>query len=199
MMTTKYDGSNSLTYLLTLIKAHFAAKAEIPDAVSDLTNDLGFVTTDTTYTVSISGSVITLTGSDGSTSTITLPAGITVDPTITPGGTNPVQGGAIYTALQGKTSPQDVEDAIDEALADITGISFEVVQTLPATGDPGVFYLVPNSGSGSNIYDEYIYTSNRWEKIGTTDVDLSGYVRTTDLVELTNTEIQNIWDGVFTS
>lgn len=198
-MTTKYDGSNSLTYLLTLLKAHFAAKAEVPDAVSDLTNDLGFVTTDTTYAVSIDGSVITLTGSDGSTSTVTLPAGTTVDPTITPGGTNPVQGGAIYTALAGKTSPQDVSDAIDAALAGITGISFEIVQTLPATGDPGVFYLVPNGGASGNGYDEWIYTNNAWEKIGTTDVDLSGYVRTSDLVELTNTEVQNIWDAVFAS
>lgn len=50
-------------------------KALVPTKTSDLTNDSGFVTTDTntTYTVSMSGRVITLTGSNGSTSSVTLP------------------------------------------------------------------------------------------------------------------------------
>lgn len=70
---------------------------------------------------------------------------------------------------------------VADAISDITGISFEVVATLPATGSTGVIYLVSNSGSGMNAYDEYIWldTANRFEKIGTTDVDLSGYVTTT--------------------
>lgn len=58
----------------------------IPTKVSDLNNDSGFQTQaqvnaliaaagddDTTYAISISGNVITLTGSDGNTSTVTLP------------------------------------------------------------------------------------------------------------------------------
>lgn len=40
---------------------------------SDLTNDSGFITTNTTYSLSMSGNVITLTGSDSSTSSVTLP------------------------------------------------------------------------------------------------------------------------------
>ena len=46
----------------------------IPTKTSQLTNDSGFKTTDnnTTYSLSISGSTITLTGSDGSTSSVTL-------------------------------------------------------------------------------------------------------------------------------
>ena len=58
----------------------------IPTKVSDLNNDSGFQTQaqvnaliaaagddDTTYAISMSGNVITLTGSDGNTSTVTLP------------------------------------------------------------------------------------------------------------------------------
>ena len=44
----------------------------------------------------------------------------------------------------------EVDTAINNALAGITGISFEVVQTLPQTGEPGTIYLVDNSGTGQN-------------------------------------------------
>lgn len=68
-----------------------------------------------------------------------------------------------------------VGTAIANAIAGVQGISYEVVQTLPATGEAGTIYLISNSGSGQNIYDEYIWTGSAFEKIGTTDVDLSGY------------------------
>lgn len=61
-------------------------KTLVPTKVSDLNNDSGFQTQaqvnaliaaagddDTTYAISMSGNVITLTGSDGNTSTVTLP------------------------------------------------------------------------------------------------------------------------------
>ena len=59
-----------------IINAALANKANtsaIPTKTSQLTNDSGFKTTDsnTTYSISKSGSTITLTGSDGSTSTVT--------------------------------------------------------------------------------------------------------------------------------
>lgn len=112
---------------------------------------------------------------------------------------------SIPTAVSDLTNDLDfqtgteVATAIDEALAGITGIDFEIVQTLPATGEKGVIYLVPQSGgSGSNIYDEYIWITNSgvgsFEKIGSTDIDLSGYVQFTDIIYATNAEI----DALFT-
>ena len=98
---------------------------------------------------------------------------------------------------------QDVDDAITEALAGITGIDFTVVQTLPQTGEKGVIYLVSNNGTGSNIYDEYIWVdgtpSGSFEKIGTTAVDLSGYVQSSEMHALTNAEIDTIFLQVFGS
>lgn len=101
------------------------------------------------------------------------------------------------TAAAGTASTQIattafVSTAITNALADITGISYEVVQSLPATGQAGVIYLLANSGTAPNIYDEYIWTGTAFEKIGTTDVDLSGYVQKTDMVAITNAEIDTI-------
>ena len=89
-----------------------------------------------------------------------------------------------------------VQQAINDAIGQITGLSFEIVQTLPATGAAGTIYLVPNSGSAPNIYDEYVWItsggSGSFEKIGTTDVDLSGYVQYSNLVAITNAEIDTI-------
>lgn len=91
---------------------------------------------------------------------------------------------AITTALANGNDPyqteSEVQQSIDDALAGITGIDFLIVQTLPDTGEKGIIYLVPNSGSGGNSYDEYIWIeptggTARFEKIGTTEVDLSNY------------------------
>ena len=64
--------------------------------------------------------------------------------------------------------------------------SIEIVRVdeLPATGETNILYLVPvDDPETNNIYDEYIWTiqpdeTYGWEKLGTTEVDLSGYVPT---------------------
>lgn len=88
-----------------------------------------------------------------------------------------------------------VDTSIREAIGSITGIDFQIVQTLPASGTKGVIYLVPNSGTNPNSYDEYIWITpsggtGRFEKIGTTDVDLSGYLQISSFI--TNAEIDTI-------
>lgn len=75
-----------------------------------------------------------------------------------------------------------VQTAITTALGNVSGFDISIVQTLPATGDQGTFYFVPNSQeSGNNIYDEYVYINNAWEKIGTTEIDLTDYLQKTDI------------------
>lgn len=106
---------------------------------------------------------------------------------------------ALVTAY-GYQTAQDVDDAIAAAIADITEIDFQVVQELPQSGTKGVIYLVANSGSGQNVYDEYIWVNNNaFEKIGTTAVDLSGYVQASEMHALTNAEIDAIFTQVFGS
>lgn len=86
----------------------------------------------------------------------------------------------------------EINNAIATAISGITGVSFEIVQSLPATGAAGTIYLVSNGGSGTNVYDEYIYVNSAWEKIGTTDIDLSGYWQKTQLTEATQADINTI-------
>jgi len=85
-----------------------------------------------------------------------------------------------------------VTTAVNNAIAGVTQISYQVVESLPATGSAGVIYLVAHSHGTGDAYDEYIWTGNTFEKIGNTDVDLSGYWAKADLVAITNAEIDSI-------
>ena len=55
-------------------------------------------------------------------------------------------------------------------------ITMLAVNALPAVAEAqqNVVYLVPNSGSGSNVKDEYILVNGAFELIGTTQIDISG-------------------------
>lgn len=57
------------------------------------------------------------------------------------------------------------------------GIKLTVVETLPTEDiDTDTIYLVPKEDTETNnIYDEYIYVNNEWEKIGTTEIDLTNF------------------------
>lgn len=63
-----------------------------------------------------------------------------------------------------------------------SGISFNTGYTsfadLPEEGDSRFIYLIPNGNASPNFFDEYIWLSNKgsYEKIGTTEIDLSSYV-----------------------
>lgn len=79
------------------------------------------------------------------------------------------------TAEMNPATKKYVDDAVSAAA---TG-SFVVVENyeaLPPTGEPGVIYLVPHTHGEGDSYDEYIYVNKAYEKIGSTDIDLSNYV-----------------------
>lgn len=112
--------------------------------------------------------------------------------------------GLISTALANGSDPyqtqSEVQQLIDDELAGITGIEFEIVSELPATGTKGVIYLV----GSATPYDEYIWIepsggTAHFEKIGSSDIDLSGYVQASEMHALTNTEIDTIFNQVFGS
>ena len=105
----------------------------IPTKVSDLTNDLGFVTDTVNNLVNY------------------------------------------YTKTQTYTKSE-----VNDLIGQISTSSFEIVEELPETGQTNVIYLVLREEVEiNNIYDEFIYVSNSWEKIGSTDIDLTGYATET--------------------
>lgn len=60
---------------------------------------------------------------------------------------------------------------------------YQVVSSLPSTGAANKIYLVSNGTSGTqNVYTEYAYVSDKWEKMGEykADVDLTPYLKSAD-------------------
>ena len=89
---------------------------------------------------------------------------------------------------------------VDNLLAAMSTLDIEVVQELPSSNiSKTTIYLVPKSTAGTNnTYDEYINTTGTsagWEKIGDTEIDLSNYWNSTNLVAITTAEIDTIVAG----
>lgn len=145
----------------------------------------------------------------------TIPAAITVDTALSTTSTNPAQNKIITAALNAKANTASptftgtpfaptaaagtnnaqlantafVGNAIKTALSGITGISYQVVTALPSTGTNGVIYLIANEESGQNAYDEYLWIGSTFERFGPRDIDLSGYLKSADLIPITDDEI----------
>lgn len=97
----------------------------------------------------------------------------------------PKAGGEFTGAVTVQAPTEDMNPAtkkyVDAAIGGITGVKFTVVDELPTTGEAGVIYLVAHSHGEQDIYDEYIWVTDKFEKIGNTDIDLSQYAKTADL------------------
>lgn len=95
----------------------------------------------------------------------------------------------------------ETDSAISTAIGGITQIRYEIVQSLPATGENGVIYLVQYAQTPEgNVYQEWIWLANsqKYETLGSTNqIDLTNYVTFDDLEAITNSEITDIYNRVF--
>lgn len=181
--TVKVLDKEGLLYVWQKIKALLATKVDKVDGKGLSTND--YTTAEVTKLANIEANaevnIIEEVQVNGTPLTVT---GKSVNVAV-PTNNNQLTNGAGYQ------NASDVTTAINNALAGITGISYSIVESLPATGEAGVIYLVAHSHGTGDIYDEYIYTNGAFEKIGNTDVDLSGYLQKTDIIP--NTDIDTIF------
>lgn len=172
---SKVLNGEHLSYLVQLIKtADNTVAASIPDELADLTADSTHrLVTDAEKTA----------------------WNAKADPTDIPDAVSD-----LTNDLNFQTATQ-VTTAINAAISGLTTFHFEVVATLPQSGqDSAVIYLVPKSTSSTNnIYEEWAWVvtdssttpaTYGWEHIGDTQMDIAA---------LSNTEIQTIWDGVTAS
>lgn len=112
---------------------------------------------------------------------------VTIDSTITADSTNANAAGS-----------KAVYDFVTKAIADVSGFHAEIVSELPTTGKTNILYLVAKTSAASGDgYDEYLYINGAWERVGSTDIDLSGYVQASEMHAITNTEITDIVNQVW--
>lgn len=96
---------------------------------------------------------------------------------------------------KGYQTQSQVQSLINSAVGNITSIRYEKVTSLPSTGSNGVIYLVAHSHGTQDIYDEYIWLSETktYEKIGNTDLDLSAYVKRSELTAISTSDLNTMW------
>jgi hypothetical protein len=89
---------------------------------------------------------------------------------------------------------------VNNLISAITTMDIQVVQTLPTQDiSTTTIYLVPKATAEQNdVYDEYIYVSNSWEHIGSTEVDLTDYVKNTDYATYSKGGVVKV-DGAFST
>ena len=98
--------------------------------------------------------------------------------------------------LRAEINDRYTKEEVDNMISIIPKFAIAVVETLPVSDiSTTTVYLVPNnSGETSNLYDEYIYTT-QWEKLGTQTVDLSDYPTTSEMNAAIDAAINSIIDG----
>lgn len=200
-MATYLDNAG-VTQILTKIKSLLAKKAEItaiPTKVSDLTNDSKYQSASEVNT-KIIRMLDTLDLADKDIpSTIDegeyFISGLSQENGLVKA--KKTQFATMFTVnLEAAQAQGDVvtlaqlSQSINNAVGKITSFEYKIVDSLPSTseGKKGVIYLVAHSGStNQNSYDEYIFlpaegsTAARYEKIGTTDIDLTPYAKKTEI------------------
>ena len=73
---------------------------------------------------------------------------------------------------------------INDLIKKIPNFKIEVVTALPTSNiDDATIYLVRGSGSGENMYDEYLHVNNNWERLGgqSQSLDLTNYATKAEL------------------
>lgn len=100
------------------------------------------------------------------------------------------------TELREEINDRYTKAEVDNMISVIPKFAIAVVNELPVSDiSTTTVYLVPNnSGETSNLYDEYIYTT-QWEKLGTQTVDLSNYPTIDEMNNAINAAINAIIDG----
>lgn len=201
--TINYIGSVDTLYILTKLKAVLQAGWVAKDGNKQLSDEnftsalktklegISAGATATSFTQTLqSGTKIGEITIDGTTINVYAPETSTPDSAMSDVSEN---------AVQNKVIKQYVDDAVGS----VVGVEFRKVQALPQTGENGVIYLLPKSGTPptGNIYEEWIWISSDsdYEKIGETSIDLSGYVQSSDLVEITTSDIDTMFTTVFGS
>lgn len=158
-----YEGGlyfwNGTEYKKAVDLEPFAKTTDLPTKVSDLTNDSGFKTeTEIKNLITENAPKQDLTPYAKKTE---LPKNLSE-----------------LTNDKGYKTEAEIRTLIESS----SKLKKSVVDKLPTTGKEDLIYLVKDTkGKTGNIYLEYLWINNAFELIGSTQVDLSGYAKTTDL------------------
>ena len=181
----------------------YAKKTEVPTKLSQLTNDTTFKTETEIQsminagTPDLTGYVEKVQGKGLSTNDYTDSAKAKVDaipnnpkytdtiPDLTPYAKKENIPTKISQIENDKTFKTEAE--IQSMINNASKLKKEVVTSLPSSGKDDVIYLVKDpKGKDNNNYLEYLWLNGKYELIGSTQVDLTGYAKLSDIDTNTN-------------
>ena len=201
-MTIEYLDKSGLTLLISKIKSALGGKVDVVSGKGLSTNDYTSAEKQK-FSGIASGAQVNVIESVKVNGTALTPSSKAVDVTV-PTKTSQLTNDSGYqsaTAVEsiitakGYQTQSQVQSLINSAVGNITSIKYQKVNSLPATGSNGVIYLVAHSHGTQDIYDEYIWLSETktYEKIGNTDIDLSAYVKSSELTAITTNDLNTMW------
>lgn len=201
-MAIEYLDKSGLTLLISKIKSALGGKVDVVSGKGLSTND--YTTAEKTKLSGIaSGAQANVIESVKVNGTKLTPSSKAVDISVPTKVSQLTNDSGFQTSTQvdsivtgkGYQTQSQVQSLINSAVGNITSIRYEKVTSLPATGSNGVIYLVAHSHGTQDIYDEYIWLSETktFEKIGNTDIDLSAYVKKSELTAITTNDLNTMW------
>lgn len=201
-MAIEYLDKSGLTLLISKIKSALGGKVDVVSGKGLSTNDYTSAEKQKLSGIA-SGAQVNVIESVNVNGTKLTPSSKAVDVTV-PTKTSQLTNDSGYQSAtsvesiitaKGYQTQSQVQSLINSAVGNITSIRYEKVTSLPATGSNGVIYLVAHSHGTQDIYDEYIWLSETktYEKIGNTDIDLSAYVKKSELTAITTNDLNTMW------
>lgn len=201
-MAIEYLDKSGLTLLISKIKAALGGKVDVVSGKGLSTNDYTNAEKSKLSDIA-SGAQVNVIESVKVNGTALTPSNKSVDVTVPTKVSQLTNDSEFQTSTQvnsivtgkGYQTQSQVQSLINSAVGNITSIRYEKVTSLPATGSNGVIYLVAHSHGTQDIYDEYIWISETktYEKIGNTDIDLSAYVKKSELTAITTNDLNTMW------
>lgn len=201
-MAIEYLDKSGLTLLISKIKSALSGKVDVVSGKGLSTNDYTSAEKQKLSGIA-NGAQVNVIESVKVNGTKLTPSSKAVDVTV-PTKTSQLTNDSGYQSAtsvesiitaKGYQTQSQVQSLINSAVGNITSIRYEKVTSLPATGSNGVIYLVAHSHGTQDIYDEYIWLSETktYEKIGNTDIDLSAYVKKSELTAITTNDLNTMW------
>lgn len=212
-MSIKHLGNNGMLYMLQKVKTALAGKVDKvdgkglfsgkytdltgrPTKVSEFSNDAGYQSAAQVDTAITGKGYKTGEEVESAIAAKGYQTAAQVNTTVT--GKGYQTAAQVESAITGKgyQTAAQVQTAVNAA----GHLKRQKVTTKPTDADAkeNIIYLVPKSGgSGDNVYDEYLLLEGKLERIGDSQVDLTGYVQESDITETSNAEIDTIWNTVF--
>lgn len=196
-MSTKYLDNNGLLYVWKKLKDTFVKKAEldevkiaIPKNVADLLDAQNYAKTSLIPT-----KVESLADAGDYAKKMDIPHKISE--------LEGINAYALVSSIPKKVAEledyadyvkkTELKEEVQGFIGSVKSIEFLVVESLPESGEKGAIYLVSSAKGDNDSYDEFIWVNEKFEKIGTTSVDLDGYLKEVDITSITNEEIDALF------